>query len=717
MSVAAPVEAFDIAILFDIVILADFTRGGDSGFRIAQEIRSYADLGLSVGLVHLQVSQPGAAVSPDVQVCVRAGLAVVLPASPNVHARLAIVHSAVSLTKPVQNLSGMQADKVVLVHDRAPNRAQIGSWFSFQFGPVVWAPTNRWVRTRLMELDTPVPLLAEDWRPMARPLATRGTSFRKDGPAVFGRVSLQGESQWPKTIEEIKDIFPIRSEHEFRIMGRPPAKLWDQIKGKSGVLDFDPADMTVERFLASLDVFMYFSSIRVPSMPEAAIASMMASGKLVVLPTHLESHFGPGAIYADGSDAMTTVKELMADEDALRAAREAAVLHAGYQFPEAAHRARVLELLGSDMPAKPRKRRATRRKTALMVPSNGIGLGHATRLLAISRQLDKRIEPVFCTMAQAAPIIESFGYLAEYMPSQGDTHTDRAGWDAWFRYQLGELIDLHDPEVVVFDGNNPTPGLVRAVTSRGRCGLAWVRRGMGGPVASPYLQNARHMDLIIEPGEIAAERDTGPTAIRRAEALQVGPVTLLDHDEILPREDARNALGLSLNAPAVLIQLGAGANRDVAGLTGEIMEYLKRFPQLQIILAEWENSPVELRDWPNAKVLRGFPISRYFEAFDFSISAAGYNTFHEVLAFALPTIFLANRHPSMDDQGARAGFAQDNGAGFDLAEDQLFHLPALCEALMNEKARAFVREKCVLLKQPNGAKAAADAIIELVRTT
>ena len=131
-------------------------------------------------------------------------------------------------------------------------------------------------------------------------------------------------------------------------------------------------------------------------------------------------------------------------------------------------------------------------------------------------------------------------------------------------------------------------------------------------------------------------------------------------------------------------------------------------------MAEWQDGRCQVAHWRNTAVLRGYPISRYFNAFNFSIAAAGYNTFHEVLGFGLPTIFLANRHPSMDDQGARAEFAQDNGAGFDLPDDQLFHLPALCEALLNDKARDYVSECCLGLSRDNGAKQAASAVMNLM---
>lgn len=701
---------------YDILLLADCARKGDAGLRVAQEIRVCADLGCKIGIFDLQAGSDPASVSPDIRSCAREGLVDVLPVQTRAHAKLAIAFSPSTLKAAVQDLSGFGADRVILVHERSPVLSQMGLWLALQIGPVAWAPTNRWVRAKLAALNMPVPLLEEDWRPVGRPLHTIGDRSSSARPTVYGRVSDPGPTQWPKSREEIQAVYPIGQGRDFRVIGVPPKKLWQTLSGLSDVSVFEPGDVSVERFLEMLDVFLYFPGIKVPAMPEVAIASSMASGKIVVLPRHLECHFGPGAVYADASEALPLVEDLLSDEVALLDVRNKARHYSKFQFSEDSHRAKILDLLEQSKPRRRRRARNNGPNRVIFVPSNGVGLGHVTRLLAIARRLDDRAEPVFATLAQAANIIESFGYLAEYIPSRGDTATDREDWDAWFRHELGDLINRYEASAVVFDGNNPTLGLVQAALSRGRCPLVWVRRGMMGPAPSTYLRNSRFMDLVIEPGEIAGEWDQGPTAEWKREALQVDPITLLDQDELLPRKAAMRALGLSPDRPAVLVQLGAGANRDLMGLTGEVIEQMEKFPDIQLVVAEWENSQIDFSDLPVTRVVRGFPLSRFFKAFDFSVSAAGYNTFHEVIASGLPTIFVANRHPSMDRQDVRAEYVQAHGAGFDLREDQLYQLPALCEALLNEQALVFMRRSCRQLHAGNGAAAAADAIMSLVDT-
>ena len=342
----------------------------------------------------------------------------------------------------------------------------------------------------------------------------------------------------------------------------------------------------------------------------------------------------------------------------------------------------------------------------LFVPSNGVGLGHVSRLLAIARRLAPETPAIFASLSPALDAIRGFGFQAEYIPSHHYLGGDHAAWDEWLGHELRSLIAEFDIELVVFDGNNPTAGLIDAAASR-RCRLAWVRRGMWRSADSPALAYSSRFDLIIEPGELAQSRDRGATAHRRQEAIAVDPIRLLEPEELLGREAAAERLGLDQSRPAVLIQLGSGFNRNTLGLTAAIVEQLQRFRDLQIVSADWLVDAAAESPWDGVGMARGFPLAQYFRAFDFSIAAAGYNTFHDAIAYELPTIFIANRHPSMDNQLGRAKFAQDHSAAFELPEDELDDLPQLVHLLLQEKGREFLKQHCRPLAGPNGAPAAA----------
>ena len=55
----------------------------------------------------------------------------------------------------------------------------------------------------------------------------------------------------------------------------------------------------------------------------------------------------------------------------------------------------------------------------LFITSNGTGLGHLTRSMAIARRLDPSLEPLVLTLSAAAPVVRELGFPVEYVASYG----------------------------------------------------------------------------------------------------------------------------------------------------------------------------------------------------------------------------------------------------------------------------------------------------------
>src|ERR671923_151153 len=95
------------------------------------------------------------------------------------------------------------------------------------------------------------------------------------------------------------------------------------------------------------------------------------------------------------------------------------------------------------------------RDRLLFVTSNGTGLGHLTRSMAIARRLSV-IEPLFLTFSAAAPVVRELGFPVEYVASY-----DRPGagndlsWTRRVQGRLAEAVQEIRPAVVVFDGTHP----------------------------------------------------------------------------------------------------------------------------------------------------------------------------------------------------------------------------------------------------------------------
>jgi hypothetical protein len=628
------------------------TRWGERSFRLAQEVRSHAASGKRVAMLQAAALQPESRIAPELETCIRRGLATVVEPSAQHTAGLLVVHGPSELDWAHKPLTGIRAKQAVLVCHHADDFSLKRLSQHLKADAVQWAATNAWLRDAA---PTALNLSAGDWRPMLDSMpAPRGQARTLNRPRI-GWITGAGLPQPPVT--EVAEIVALDED----------------------IL----AHLSLDR-LALLDGLAYLPGEGSADLLDTIVLATSGMGVPVAVSPWLKPHYKGAAIYCTPEEAVARLT--------LKASRKAA---APTRLPQP----------------------ETHQRPIMFVASNGVGVGHVSRLLAIARRIDPRLPVLFATQAQAVPTIERLGYLAQYMPSAHYVGGDFEVWDNWFQHDLEILIDTYDPALVVYDGNNPSHGLMRAVAPRRDCGLAWVRRGLLGPLVSRFIDNSRWFDLIIEPGELAGQPDEGVTAQRRDESALVPPIRLLDESELLPRAEAARRLGLDPARPAALIQLGAGYNRDIVSLVDAIVSELKRHKQLQICVAEWINGTEPLTYWAGVTYLRGYPLSQYFKAFDFSISAAGYNTFHEVVNFDLPTIFIPNRHPSMDDQAGRSTHAQAAQAAFELDEADLGDLSELVGILIQGKARDFIVAQSRALHQPNGAADAARLLTTLHEAT
>jgi len=351
----------------------------------------------------------------------------------------------------------------------------------------------------------------------------------------------------------------------------------------------------------------------------------------------------------------------------------------------------------------------------LFVTSNGTGLGHLTRSMATARRLDPGIEPAFFTLSAAAPVVREMGFPVDYMPSYDAPGAPPVRtWDRRLRRRLEALIDELSPRVLCFDGAHPYPAVVRTVMRHLDMIGLWSRRplwkpGRGGQI----LAWSGAFDVITEPGELAGSEDRGLTVKRRKEAVAIDPVVFSEHDELLSRADAETALGLEPGRTNALIALGQG--NEVAGAVRRSIERLAGEPGLQVAALESSLSAdlgvpsqvVRLRDT--------YPVSRYYRAFDLVISAAGYNSFHELIRFAVPTLFVAMPR-ELDDQAARARWAHRNGVALGCERPSAEDLDELLEEILDPARRAQIAHRAGELRLSNGAEKAARLVSRLART-
>ena len=354
------------------------------------------------------------------------------------------------------------------------------------------------------------------------------------------------------------------------------------------------------------------------------------------------------------------------------------------------------------------------RITVLFVSSNGVGMGHLVRQIAIWRRIHFGTRGLFLTTCPAFGLFAAPGRHVEYFPSDIHSNLAVAEWNAWFGVRLEQLVRRHDVRILVLDANVPFPAVLNLRANFPDIRLVWVRRAMwkDHPENIERLQCQTHFDLVIEPGDIAERYDTGPTLQYRQGIVRVPPILLHDHTEALDRHSACAALGLSPDAVNICIQLGA----EVADNTVDLVSALCRDLRGRHGLAPLWMRSILAPPRPGLEAVlpaaRVFPLSRYMAAFDIAVSAAGYNTFHELHMAGIPTVFLPNTAPGMDNQAARADFAADAGwarraaRGVDSVIEQI-------TPLLDPEVRSAMRARMTEVPLTNGAAAAAAALLTL----
>ena len=262
----------------------------------------------------------------------------------------------------------------------------------------------------------------------------------------------------------------------------------------------------------------------------------------------------------------------------------------------------------------------------LFISSNGIGLGHLSRQMAIARRLPPSITPVFLTMSHAFKLVLEQGYSGEFVPFHRSLGADPMRWNEVFAEELFAVLNFYRPDAVVFDGNNPYPGMLDALATRPEMLKFWVRRPMWRERHEQALLRAGDFDFIIEPGEIAARFDRGPTRAVSQSAFGVAPICFLDRDELLERAAARAELGIPAGSVAVCVQLGSGNNFDLSGVRQRVLEELLRHDEVFVVELRSPIRDVADQDAATGdrhRIVESYPSSRYLNGFDFAVSARG----------------------------------------------------------------------------------------------
>ncbi len=302
--------------------------------------------------------------------------------------------------------------------------------------------------------------------------------------------------------------------------------------------------------------------------------------------------------------------------------------------------------------------------TYLFLPINGAGLGHVTRALAVAkalRQQKPEAHIVFLTTSIAVHLVYREGFVCHHVPPAAllKERMGAVSWNRLFYRCVAEVLTIHRPGTLVFDGSAPYLGLQRVMRRYRALRYVWIKRGlykasvdqrrMDGDVAL--------FDRVIVPAEfgepVRLDQPGGVVSL-------VAPIIGMNRERLLSPDEVCGRLRLDLSRPRVYVQLGAGNINGIADIQQRVVRVLRR-EGYQVVVGQ---SPIALRpercDEADREIV-DYPNSQYFAGFDFAVLAAGYNSVCEAVSLNLPAIFVPNQATQADDQVLRATLASGRG--------------------------------------------------------
>lgn len=463
-----------------------------------------------------------------------------------------------------------------------------------------------------------------------------------------------------------------------------------------------------------------------PNMPVWVLAALaIAGGIVIVLRPSTLNHLLPGGgahaeLRRDVTRLMEQVQSLddrgrmradrvtkaIADERAKESRHEYHMNQAIARIEDQVRQSSMREYMNLNVPVD------LECDTVLFVTSNGAGLGHLTRSLAIMKHLPEHFRAELLTLSTAYEMLEKKGVPVHYFPSAEKENKSPADWNLEFGRFIKSFLNELRPRVVVFDGTWVYPALTEGCRMLG-AHLIWMQRGCWREdvdAKSPQRHAAaRVCDEVIIPGDFGCDEevDVGP----HVKVTKTSPIVLTESDQKLTRDEACDALGLSPHKRYFLVNLGGGAIFDGHEALEAIRDALEAFPD------DWAaavcRSPLSADDLPDAVIsVEAYPVARYFAAFEFAVTAAGYNSVQENVALGMPMILVPNSRTITDDQMRRAHGVVVTVGGY-VAESAAELSEAIQQSLITAASNT-ADDPRPLGPSAEGAREAAEVIVEAV---
>lgn len=355
---------------------------------------------------------------------------------------------------------------------------------------------------------------------------------------------------------------------------------------------------------------------------------------------------------------------------------------------------------------------------------NGGGAGHLQRLTAILRWVRRYAlfcaspaEVFFLTSSEADTFLFHEGFASFKLPSKTSVASagiDKTAYLALAKQWVWHSLGLLRPDVLLVDTfpNGSFGELVSALD------LARTRVFVYRPVKEEYARRPDFQamlplyDLILVP---EARETAGVVVPPKAEAAvrYTGPLTVRERWEARGRAEARAHFGIPEGRVAVLLSAGGGGDPTAEETLVSTSRLLLSHPEVHVVVAagplyRGARTSGERVVWVSEPAL-----AEWLAAFDFAVTAAGYNTVLELMSSGVPAVLLPQEKVA-DEQDRRARAAVEAGAALSVDAAAAGALDGAIRHFLDPGNRERASARARALVPRNAARDAAAEVLDLV---
>ncbi len=314
-----------------------------------------------------------------------------------------------------------------------------------------------------------------------------------------------------------------------------------------------------------------------------------------------------------------------------------------------------------------------RRLKILFYAINGTGLGHLQRLLSVARPLRDlvtafggRVDIQIVTTSDAPSVAWDFPVYK--LPSKSTVRKQGGPVEDFQRIARLTLIQLaasFRPDLLVLD-TVPEGAFHELLVLRDHAVLtAFIdrRRDLKTAVSKVHQSHLALYDLVLVPDYEHRAQHYPMDLQLQSRRRFVGPIHGWSAHRAWSREEVRRRLAVPEDRRVVYLSAGGGGDRRARDQMEALVRVLADDPRFFLLLGYGPLFRGPLLYGPHRIPFTGAEVGRYFLGVDVAISAAGYNTFQELLAAEVPTAFFAQAK-GLDRQDER--ISEGLGSGFHL---------------------------------------------------